>query len=365
VLSKSVLSQVDGLVAFRLTASQDRAALKLWIEGQSDRDTGKALLARLPEKKQGEAVVWLPAHGILGDVIFPAKLTYDSSRAPKRGEARRRVDLSPLNVAALKERLAQVEAEVKANDPKALRAEIARLKAAVAKPTKPQSVAVDPKAIEAAEARGWNAGIEAFRQSLTAQGRVVTDALAAMLATTVPFKASRRPLGSTSSPPRQNAPSARANGRDELLPKGERACLVAIAQHRGGVRRQQLTVLTGYKRSSRDAYVQRLREKGYIGHEGDRILATRDGIAALGADYVPLPTGSALREHVLGRLPEGERRILECLIAHYPNAVERQQIDNATSYQRSSRDAYLQRLGTRELVETRGREVKASDNLFD
>jgi hypothetical protein len=72
-----------------------------------------------------------------------------------------------------------------------------------------------------------------------------------------------------------------------------------------------------------------------------------------------------LREHVLGRLPEGERRILECLIAHYPNAVERQQIDNATSYQRSSRDAYLQRLGARELVETRGREVKASDNLFD
>jgi hypothetical protein len=133
----------------------------------------------------------------------------------------------------------------------------------------------------------------------------------------------------------------------------------------GSVRREQLTVLTGYKRSSRDAYVQRLRERGYIGHEGNRILATRDGIVALGADYEPLPTGSAFREHVLGKLPEGERRVLEVLIAHYPNAVERQQIDAATSYQRSSRDAYLQRLGARELVETRGRDVKASVNLFD
>ena len=364
-LSKAVLSQVDGLVAFKLTASQDRKALGLWIEGQADRDTGKALLARLPEKKQGQAVVWLPAHGILDDVIFPPKLTYDSSRAPKRGEAQRRVDLSPLNVAALKERLAQVEAEVKANDPKALRAEIARLKADLAKPTKPQSVAVDPKAIEAAEARGWNAGIEAFRQSLTAQGRVVTDAFAAMLAIAVPFKASRRPPGSTSSPPRQSAPMARTNGSGELLPKGQRACLIAIAQHPGGVRRQQLTVLTGYKRSSRDAYVQRLRDRGYVAHEGDRIVATRDGATALGADYEPLPTGTALREHVLGRLPEGERRILEVLIDHFPNAVERQQIDTATSYQRSSRDTYLQRLGARELVETRGREVRASDNLFD
>src|ERR1700722_16320119 len=63
--------------------------------------------------------------------------------------------------------------------------------------------------------------------------------------------------------------------------------------------------------------------------------------------------------------PKGERRILEFLIGHYPNAVERQEIDAATSYQRSSRDAYLQRLGARELVETRGRDVKASDDLFD
>jgi hypothetical protein len=160
------------------------------------------------------------------------------------------------------------------------------------------------------------------------------------------------------------APS-RANGSGELLPKGERMCLVAIAQHPGGVRRQQLTVLTGYKRSSRGAYVQRLRERGYVGHDGDRIVATSDGIAALGAGYEPLPTGTALRQHVLGHLPEGERRILEHVIAHYPDAVERQHIDAATNYQRSSRDAYLQRLCARELVETCGREVKASQNLFD
>jgi hypothetical protein len=68
---------------------------------------------------------------------------------------------------------------------------------------------------------------------------------------------------------------------------------------------------------------------------------------------------------ISGCLPEGERRILEFLIGHYPHTVERSQIDAATNYQRSSRDAYLQRLGARELVEARGREVKASDHLFD
>jgi hypothetical protein len=70
-------------------------------------------------------------------------------------------------------------------------------------------------------------------------------------------------------------------------------CLIAIAQHHDGVRREQLTVLTGYKRSTRDAYVQRLGERGCVSRDGERIVATPAGIATLGADYQPLPTGSA------------------------------------------------------------------------
>ena len=35
-------------------------------------------------------------------------------------------------------------------------------------------------------------------------------------------------------------------GAGEPLAGGERACLIAIAQHHDGVRREQLTVLTGY-----------------------------------------------------------------------------------------------------------------------
>jgi hypothetical protein len=62
-----------------------------------------------------------------------------------------------------------------------------------------------------------------------------------------------------------------------------------------------------------------------------------------------------LFEHWKRKLPEGERRVLEVLVAAYP----------ATGYKRSSRDAYLQRLGARRLVEVDGSEVKASDHLFD
>jgi hypothetical protein len=37
-----VLSQVDGMVAFRLTASQDRKALGMWIEGHRCQNLGRA-----------------------------------------------------------------------------------------------------------------------------------------------------------------------------------------------------------------------------------------------------------------------------------------------------------------------------------
>ncbi len=155
-----------------------------------------------------------------------------------------------------------------------------------------------------------------------------------------------------------------AAGPGDAIPKGERAVLIAIAQHDEGVTREQLTILTGYKRSTRDTYLQRLGEKAYVKH-GDTITATQAGIDALGSDFEPLPTGDALREHWLRTLPEGERKILEVLTAAYPNPVQRQDLDGPTGFKRSTRDTYLQRLTARRLIEAARDGVKASDMLFD
>ncbi len=158
-------------------------------------------------------------------------------------------------------------------------------------------------------------------------------------------------------------PTNKANASD--LKGGERTILTAIAQSNGNSTREQLTVLTGYKRSSRDAYIQRLRQQGYVDASGDRLRATEAGLVALG-DFEPLPTGEGLQNYWLARLPEGERRILEVVIQYYPGTVEREKISDLTEYKRSSRDAYIQRLTARQLLEGVGRgEVRASRNLFD
>lgn len=162
VLSKDVLSQADGMIAFKLTASQDRDAIGAWIEGQADQKEGKAILASLPSLERGRGVVWIPTRRVLETATFPLKVTFDSSRTPKRGEKKHDTTLRPLDLGKLKDRLSKVETETKANDPKALKAEIAALKREAAA-KQPAAAAVDPEA----EKRAFAAGVREY------QGRIV------------------------------------------------------------------------------------------------------------------------------------------------------------------------------------------------
>lgn len=150
----------------------------------------------------------------------------------------------------------------------------------------------------------------------------------------------------------------------ETLPVGEKAVLTAVAQF-GEVEREQLTVLTGYKRSSRDAYIARLSGKGYV-EVGRTIKPTQSGLDALGSDYEPLPTGSELFEYWKRKLPEGELRILQVLVdAGRGKSVDKVNLGEEIGYKRSSRDAYLSRLAAKRLVESSGGYATASDSLFD
>ncbi len=85
VVHKDVLSQADILIAMKGTASQDRDAIGVWIEGQADRQDGKRILGDLPRLRQGEGYLWAPGHGLLERVRFPAIRTFDSSRTSWRG----------------------------------------------------------------------------------------------------------------------------------------------------------------------------------------------------------------------------------------------------------------------------------------
>jgi predicted transcriptional regulator len=122
--------------------------------------------------------------------------------------------------------------------------------------------------------------------------------------------------------------------------------------------------MTGFKRSTRDAYIQRLREKGLVQKNGGKVLATADGVTAL-PDAKPLPVGEELQRYHLARLPSGERDILQLLIQCYPEAMSCDEITERTGFKRSTRDAYLQRMSGKEIITKPSRgTARASDTFF-
>jgi len=124
-LHKDSLTQVETLVAMRLIAPQDRKAVEDWIGEWAGKDEGKDIIASLPSLKTGDAWLWSPEIGVLERVHFPLARTYDSGKAPTGAEAG--PELQPLDLEKVNALLDQAAAELKANDPRHLKAEVARL----------------------------------------------------------------------------------------------------------------------------------------------------------------------------------------------------------------------------------------------
>jgi hypothetical protein len=82
VLHKNVLTQANTLIAMRLTAPQDRNAVKAWVDGQGDAEQGAQVLKSLAGLTRGTGWVWAPELSFLERVPFPLIETFDSSRTP-------------------------------------------------------------------------------------------------------------------------------------------------------------------------------------------------------------------------------------------------------------------------------------------
>lgn len=382
-LHKDSLTCAATLIAMRVIAPQDRGAIKDWIDGAGDPTQGKAVLDSLAQLGKGEGWVWHPEGRHLERGKFPAIKTFDSSATPD-GDTHRTVKPGEIDLDAVKAAMAEAVAEAEANDPKALRAKIAELEQKL-REVKPVA---DPAAIERACAardehwrnvvrsqttrlnqiahrlRGAKADVEAALDE-AATNNVELHA-AKIIGTKQPATEFNTPKsirpGGSGTLPRSKEPATAGNGAGNFG-NGERVILTAIAQHPAGVTREQLTILTGYKRSSRDTFLQRLRAAGYM-DGSETITATPAGVAALGSDFERLPTGDRLREYWLGKLTGGERVIFEVVCRAYPHGVNRTAISEATEYQRSSRDTYLQRLSARKLIVSTRDGVKAASELF-
>jgi hypothetical protein len=392
-LAKQVLTQCEMLVAMRLVHPLDIKAVMEWVNVHADKDTAAQMIESLPTLPIGTAWFWSPGWGdIFERVQIRKRSTFDSGATPKPGEKRiEPKEMAVIDLTALGEKIAVAATRAKERDPEFLKGEIRRLtKELGIQKSNLEHVKIDlvdqkvldtfrgqlviaTGIIEAVGEKHEQIGNKLHEIGETLRGLTARISEELRPGRTVVMHA--RQMGKTQAV--QRSPMNRdehfgetpvSMPRSEIgnsIPKGELAVLTACAQNAAeGCTREQLTVLTGYKRSSRDAYIQRLKERGLVSTSGNYVGATTAGVTALGPNFIPLPTGDHLRAHWLQRLPEGERKILSILCEFYPQRVDRDVISTETGYKRSSRDAYIQRLYARRLIITNSEGVAASATLF-
>lgn len=408
VLNKNVLTQIEVLVCLRTISPQDREAVEAWVHAHDfTAEQWTAFVESLPTLRIGEAWFWSPGWlEIFKKVKVRKRETFDSSATPKVGEkVFAPKHLKPVDLASLREKMAATIEQAKANDPKELKRKIIALERersqTLQKLTSDKAARVeiiekpilkDSQIDRFGKLCDFAALNEGFEKRMAAAIAPYADRLLKIDESmqsilqvinkvrdgvTPLARSPRRPLPRPRIPERTLAgrPTSRASvssvrsppasgDTDVSLGIGERRCAIAIAQHPNGVMREQLTTLTGYKRSTRNTYLQRLLAAGFVTQNGERFAITEAGIDWIGSDYQPLPTGVELQRYWLQKLPEGESKIFAAVLARPEIGVTREQLGEETCYKRSTRNTYIQRLAARELVEINGETIWPSETLF-
>jgi len=400
MVNTSVRTQCSSLIAMGMSGPHDIKAVMEWVEVHADEEQAAEMLASLPTLPIGEAWFWSPsAFEIFKRVKFRPRETFDSSRTPKVGEARRvpkvlaTPDLDKLG-ADIK---ATVE-QAKANDPAALKRRILELEKQIK--DHPTAAAPAPKVIEKKIVTDAQVKrVESVVTRLEKEGQKRIEAAAKMEATDRELiqtaqalsaalaKASGAvsPVAPVVRPPviqRQivrPAPSARVApvsgdgdlvGRDELTPS-EKAVLDAAASFPGGASRQRISIYSG--RSIKSSSFQScfsggdpkgerpsLVQRGLLREVGDKYEVTEAGMDLAN------PTAGVSLEDWLSKVTPSESKVLKYLADNYPRRLTREEVSAGTgqSMASSSFQSAFPQLRDLGLIEGKS-DFTAASQLFD
>jgi len=392
-MNKSVSELADCMLAFRTVGPRSIDAVVDWFGEHVPKDRWRGLVEQLRSLERGEALVvspgWLEYEGL---AHIRARRTFDSSATPTPGHALRAPGKATKpDLGQYRARMEATIAEAEASNPKALRRRVADLERelAAAKASTPTATPAEP--IEVPILRP--AEVKRLEDALGTLGKL-GDRLEAQLGTARGIGAELADkLGRAVRPPAP--PVARPtsvargivnraigdalNGRPVRFPVagsadgGElrtmhRAMLTALAQHPAGLSKGLVRLHTGYADSGpvSRAFAE-LAARGYVAQGGAGLLITPAGLDALGP-FEPLPTGDALREHLLtgNKLSVMERTLLSMACADGPVAMTKGAVRTAAGYADSGpvSRAFGRLVKYGYLTPAGAGQVRASDVLF-
>lgn len=338
-VAKAVLELCENVFLHRQRGKNALENMDKWLSVAGEAEK-KEILKTLPSLPQGECWAWLggdnPTPPLL--VKVPAKNSLHPDRRVMHGDKGIKpagaIDVSGF-VTSMRTTLVKVEAEAKANNPKFLKAEIARLTRELA--AKPSAPAVDTRAIhDAAYLSGISAGrshilgvmrelgsdIEAaLRKHATEAARLADKAFDESQKSGSPPSQVHRPPAKLTAPtravsaPRGTNPSPAASG-DGSLTNPQRQLLKALAwwaaMGHDNPSRPQVAAIAGWKVTAGHLrnVVGSLNAAGLTVSQNGHIALTETGIAA-----APEPDmGLTLVDGLRGVLSNPQKQLFEVLI---------------------------------------------------
>lgn len=406
VVNKNIISQADGMLAFKTTAPQDTEAVMSWMKAHLKKEQYTEWLAQLSALKKGEAIVYLtePAISIVREQ-FPLIATLDTFKPQKVGHAQSDKLGAKPDIEALKNQLGSLEEKLKSEDPKFLAAEISRLKRELtARPIPVAAPNVDTAAIKKS---AFDDGVIVGRRQGAHSRALILKIIAKVKEVLTLHVVSNcehieRELKSIADEPTPKtlAQVTATPSLSTMKPATQKALMTAadLAAHQiriddppqnkgNGAELRILRVLTSrfparftmgqwavlaqMKKTGGtwSTYVSRLRKAGYINENGGTIGATDLGVEAVGGQ-IEAPQS---REEIIAQwkhsLGSGPAKMIDALISVYPNGLTRDDLATSTDMASSggTYSTYLSRLVSN-LVVTSDKQTKTlrmSDAIMD
>ena len=334
-LNKAVLELCDNLFLHRQKGKNALDSLKKWLELAGA--AGGEVMRTLPTLPQGDCWAWMSSSDTPILVHVPEKNSLHPDRRLMHGDAgavaQKAVSVGKF-VKALEKTLPRLEEETKANDPKALRSEIDRLKRQIAAAERSKAPLWPDQRDQVRQLREdlgiANKRADALQiridQVAKAIGAPLPSSAVQSLPPTAVLQEKRGPTRIVRHEPRPAI--SEKDSSDGSVPHGCAKPLAALASaYPGGMTESQWATSAGYKKSGGTwcEYRRRLVRAGMIEQRNGLWHATELGAEAAGDVELPPPPGPDLARWWAGKI-HGTPKLVEQLIESYPTPLSRDEL---------------------------------------
>jgi hypothetical protein len=378
VIAKDVLTQTEVLVTHQTTGPQDRKALEEWISANDPDGARDAFMESLASLGRGVAWFWSPSWlSLFKKVAVHQRKTFDSSATPGVNEEPRLPRaMRPIALDKLRKKMEEIEtaatdvkgAKEKKNGAGAAEKLVVQERIVrVIEHVVPEAVKRELVSVRAHARTVLAESLGGVRSRLVDLEREVVEIERRM--TIAIMAAESKPVTSKQAAKPTPAESPQAGAPKEAPAKNpRRRVLIAIAQNGSrGITKRELRLRCRYTRGTLKNVLGPMRTDGLVADmeaDPERLVLTRAGEAELPKEFTPLPVGDALRKKLLGELPTPMSKVLKIVCDAYPAWIARADLAVLAEYTPGTTKNILGPLSTMEVIESRGKDVRASEMLF-